>query len=119
MSAVGSAADEQTPTILQRAECLGGRNSSAQVVEVARIFRLGQVLHLEQIGVMELAAIETDRALPEDGVFGRHLLHLSHDRRPHLREGHDPSRWPDRKSTRLNSSHLGISYAVLCLKKKK
>ena len=25
----------------------------------------------------------------------------------------------DRKSTRLNSSHLGISYAVLCLKKKK
>src|SRR5205814_293063 len=29
---------------------------------------------------------------------------------------HDPS---DRKSTRLNSSHLGISYAVFCLKKKK
>src|SRR5258705_6492326 len=33
------------------------------------------------------------------------------------------SRWPsgarDRKSTRLNSSHLGISYAVFCLKKKK
>src|ERR1035441_9894315 len=29
-----------------------------------------------------------------------------------------PSRTPtDRKSTRLNSSHLGISYAVFCLKK--
>src|SRR5438045_9481706 len=28
-------------------------------------------------------------------------------------------RKPDRKSTRLNSSHLGISYAVFCLKKKK
>src|SRR5262245_64402818 len=26
--------------------------------------------------------------------------------------------WEDRKSTRLNSSHLGISYAVFCLKKK-
>src|ERR1039458_7962088 len=25
--------------------------------------------------------------------------------------------WSDRKSTRLNSSHLGISYAVFCLKK--
>src|SRR5947199_5684180 len=25
---------------------------------------------------------------------------------------------PDRKSTRLNSSHLGTSYAVFCLKKK-
>src|SRR5690242_21031752 len=33
------------------------------------------------------------------------------------------SRWPrlpgDRKSTRLNSSHMSISYAVFCLKKKK
>src|SRR2546426_9317654 len=28
-------------------------------------------------------------------------------------------RTPDRKSTRLNSSHLVISYAVFCLKKKK
>src|ERR1039458_10540779 len=27
--------------------------------------------------------------------------------------------YPDRKSTRLNSSHLGISYAVFCLKKQK
>src|SRR5438045_5295939 len=26
--------------------------------------------------------------------------------------------YKDRKSTRLNSSHLGISYAVFCLKKK-
>src|SRR5438045_7650750 len=30
-----------------------------------------------------------------------------------------PRRGRDRKSTRLNSSHLGISYAVFCLKKKK
>src|SRR5215510_1945964 len=29
------------------------------------------------------------------------------------------ARWPDRKSTRLNSSHVAISYAVFCLKKKK
>src|SRR3712207_6883169 len=27
--------------------------------------------------------------------------------------------WVDRKSTRLNSSHANISYAVFCLKKKK
>src|SRR2546426_4545092 len=38
---------------------------------------------------------------------------------------HGPRDWypraarPDRKSTRLNSSHLVISYAVFCLKKKK
>src|SRR5256885_3455399 len=31
----------------------------------------------------------------------------------------DPPQVRDRKSTRLNSSHLVISYAVFCLKKKK
>src|SRR3712207_8963965 len=30
----------------------------------------------------------------------------------------DAGRRPDRKSTRLNSSHANISYAVFCLKKK-
>src|SRR3712207_7732892 len=30
-----------------------------------------------------------------------------------------PEHWEDRKSTRLNSSHANISYAVFCLKKKK
>src|SRR2546427_2940685 len=30
-----------------------------------------------------------------------------------------PELYPDRKSTRLNSSHSQISYAVFCLKKKK
>src|SRR5256885_11871243 len=30
----------------------------------------------------------------------------------------DSRAWIDRKSTRLNSSHLVISYAVFCLKKK-
>src|SRR6266542_6191976 len=30
-----------------------------------------------------------------------------------------PCSWRDRKSTRLNSSHGSISYAVFCLKKKK
>src|SRR5438477_7070641 len=29
-----------------------------------------------------------------------------------------PPTWRDRKSTRLNSSHMSISYAVFCLKKK-
>src|SRR5260221_5076476 len=39
-----------------------------------------------------------------------------------LASGHGAVHWrgrPDRKSTRLNSSHTVISYAVFCLKKKK
>src|SRR5436853_3113493 len=35
------------------------------------------------------------------------------------RAQHESRIFSDRKSTRLNSSHLGISYAVFCLKKKK
>src|ERR1022692_5163785 len=44
---------------------------------------------------------------------------------PPLSDAHDqiscprPLSYIDRKSTRLNSSHLVISYAVFCLKKKK
>src|ERR1035438_10603595 len=34
-------------------------------------------------------------------------------------KSHRIALFTDRKSTRLNSSHLGISYAVFCLKKKK
>src|SRR3712207_7533759 len=41
---------------------------------------------------------------------------LSADHRAE-RQGAEGS--PDRKSTRLNSSHANISYAVFCLKKKK
>src|SRR3712207_7119719 len=37
-----------------------------------------------------------------------------------FRQRRDPLLWhADRKSTRLNSSHANISYAVFCLKKKK
>src|SRR6267143_4977651 len=46
-------------------------------------------------------------------VTGRVLLESDSSRARSL-EGR-----PDRKSTRLNSSHSSISYAVFCLKKKK
>src|SRR5207253_5861971 len=52
---------------------------------------------LEQRGYLE---VETPIAVPFAG------------QEPHLRP-------LDRKSTRLNSSHVAISYAVFCLKKKK
>src|SRR5690554_7598205 len=51
---------------------------------------------------------------------------IAHDRRGHGRSSQTSSRNDmdgyadeDRKSTRLNSSHVRISYAVFCLKKKK
>src|SRR5256885_9359123 len=42
-----------------------------------------------------------------------------HHRRPVGGKRRPGIELPDRKSTRLNSSHLVISYAVFCLKKKK
>src|ERR1039457_7412811 len=47
------------------------------------------------------------------------LLISDHHGDPDLQPVHHPrQRSLDRKSTRLNSSHLVISYAVFCLKKK-
>src|SRR2546421_12461220 len=50
--------------------------------------------------------------------------HLARSRRPEAQDGGGRPLRPrpregDRKSTRLNSSHDQISYAVFCLKKKK
>src|SRR5437899_6116291 len=74
--------------------------------------RLRDVEHLEEVMTMPSAAlIAALQELPGDiiilgvgGKIGPTLARLAKR---------------DRKSTRLNSSHLGISYAVFCLKKKK
>src|SRR3712207_8123769 len=49
----------------------------------------------------------------------RRVRHDDRGRATHLRLGREPAELEaDRKSTRLNSSHANISYAVFCLKKK-
>src|SRR3954463_16834247 len=47
------------------------------------------------------------------------ILRRPRDARHHRRQHRDRQPRLDRKSTRLNSSHTIISYAVFCLKKKK
>src|SRR5256885_3410117 len=63
---------------------------------------------------------EVTEADPSSAGQGDHHGLLARDR--HLPWHACPARggipYPDRKSTRLNSSHLVISYAVFCLKKK-
>src|SRR5258707_8436449 len=65
----------------------------------------------------EIYTLSLHDALPISDRFSR----LPTDLQP--RTGRDaPASFPfpqDRKSTRLNSSHANISYAVFCLKKKK
>src|ERR1039457_6642862 len=63
------------------------------------------------------------RRPPRSTLFPYTTLFRSHDRRAGradraaLRRTRRADGGPDRKSTRLNSSHLVISYAVFCLKK--
>src|SRR5947199_4584457 len=51
--------------------------------------------------------------------FGTHEIVHTHNGQVDVRLTRAGVTSLDRKSTRLNSSHLGISYAVFCLKKKK
>src|SRR5437899_7130478 len=69
-------------------------------------------IELEPLHVGRTGETATDA----DGVAvgGEQIPHVQ--RRP---QRHQRQWQSDRKSTRLNSSHLGISYAVFCLKKKK
>src|SRR5690625_6699481 len=55
---------------------------------------------------------------PTDGL-GEPVERGGHHRRGRLTGDIANVRDQDRKSTRLNSSHVAISYAVFCLKKKK
>src|SRR5215467_15619716 len=75
--------------------------------------------------------LEGDTAMSPRRVLGARMAHCAegaifaaavlayHGKRPLLMDIRAlPSDQDDRKSTRLNSSHLVISYAVFCLKKK-
>src|SRR5438552_13905727 len=68
--------------------------------------------------VLVIHGVERHHALHVRGRQPQHLGHLRHVAigNPAARLLHEPQ---DRKSTRLNSSHQIISYAVFCLKKKK
>src|SRR5207245_11509914 len=62
------------------------------------------------------------RPLPFPALHGGHRTARGSEAAlppPHLHHGAGKGRGRDRKSTRLNSSHGSISYAVFCLKKKK
>src|SRR5690242_20968201 len=57
------------------------------------------------------------RGFPMSGVIARESVAFA---KPWANpSGSSSSYGGDRKSTRLNSSHMSISYAVFCLKKKK
>src|SRR5205814_2438983 len=106
----------------------GGRAAHApQLLEARLVGRRGLHETMERRGGRGrrggAAALRQGEGLPEEpGGFTRQLGELPLERLEvrGRRVGHAAGEQhvQDRKSTRLNSSHLGISYAVFCLKKK-
>src|SRR5258707_13087959 len=63
-----STADQRAVAFLERTEGLRRRDGRFDVVEVARILGVGRLLHFEQIGVVDLAAVGADLALAEQRI---------------------------------------------------
>src|SRR4051812_42875030 len=86
---------------LERAAEIGALRERCTELEgqVEGLLRLG--------GQMALAEEQAERVIKTQAATEARIAHA----------GDDVER--DRKSTRLNSSHMSISYAVFCLKKKK
>src|SRR3989442_11878111 len=103
--------------VLKRADVvlhdeLVGAETLAQVPSTARIHNVGK-----RCGGKSTSQREINSLLIQYALLGLQVVRL---------KGGDPfifgrttCKPRDRKSTRLNSSHVRISYAVFCLKKKK
>src|SRR5437870_6373094 len=77
-------------------------------------------VHLDAERAAHVVGDDAHLMLGQPEVLGEDILH--HVRRLGAVMHRQPLRAQapqDRKSTRLNSSHVAISYAVFCLKKKK
>src|SRR5262245_39901320 len=86
--------------------------------EAASTLRLSDTRTLGRLVRWRIPGLE--RELTYGELFRAYPFTVVDEGEQHLLTGLCGRIWTlDRKSTRLNSSHLGISYAVFCLKKKK
>src|SRR6267142_633679 len=104
--------------------CLKKQNNIAMPSVLSRHHHIVVVLSLlllffcNDTATTEIYTLSLHDALP---ISGGRLAQKARSARPSMAMSTASSTQPapDRKSTRLNSSHMSISYAVFCLKKKK
>src|SRR2546430_12133313 len=83
-------------------------------------YRLSLFFFFNDTATTEIYTLSLHDALPIFGLEGIDDLLVKYTRRKGINtDGLELLPEGDRKSTRLNSSHSQISYAVFCLKKKK
>src|SRR5690606_41836978 len=100
-----------------------GRPPSFPLLPYTTLFRspeaLGNLCLLRgSLQLLQLVEVVCQQTIVTTGIVGFYRLHI---RRGYQTFGHGIGQaliQRDRKSTRLNSSHVKISYAVFCLKKK-
>src|SRR5436305_10967102 len=107
---------------LERAVCVycaSSRTAHPEYRAAAR--RLGEVLAGEGVGIVYGGGAAGSMGALADGALskGGRVVGILPRFMADLEWGHKGLSDLDRKSTRLNSSHVRISYAVFCLKKKK
>src|SRR5437870_10838650 len=87
------------------------RPLSSPLFPYTTLFRSEHVDIRQAIGVEQRAVLIANKKLEQAGVASPRGEQFERRGTVHRRR--------DRKSTRLNSSHVAISYAVFCVKKKK
>src|SRR5690625_4782443 len=90
---------------------------SPQLVEIWRLTSEA-LANVGQLPLTLLPFNKTESFLSDIGEFTYSTAVRDLDEKPLSDEEYESLKSLDRKSTRLNSSHVAISYAVFCLKKK-
>src|SRR6185437_6542614 len=75
-----SAAHQRAFAFVQRTEGFVCRNSGAELVEIAGIFRFRWFLHFEQVGRMNDTAVGANLTFAEQRIIRWHRLHLGDNR---------------------------------------
>src|SRR5256885_11980152 len=111
---------EESPSLGQQAEQKVLSGLYRGPIDRVRLAKSGY--SVRRVDLSDVSEVVTDvRPKAGDLVLAR-VKRLGQHQHLEFVNGRRSRLWPgdeDRKSTRLNSSHLVISYAVFCLKKKK
>src|SRR5699024_12599661 len=102
------------PSIILPSQSISRRPPSSTHSPYTTLFRSLHHVHPREEVIQERGDHILQRHQGSDAVLGGGALH-----RLRAAGGVDGDEPGDRKSTRLNSSHVSISYAVFCLKKNK